>query len=107
MALGLFFLPVGARLVLLGVTTALLSVGMGLHNPSTLGLISRMTEEHRQGGTLGVTRSLGALARGIGPLWGGWAFARIGPDWPFWSAAGLMALALAVAVPILRQVRTG
>ncbi len=107
MALGLFFLPVGARLVLLGGTTALLAVGMGLHNPSTLGLISRMTEEHRQGGTLGVTRSLGALARGVGPIWGGWVFARIGPAWPFWSAAGLMAIALAVAVPVLRQVRTG
>ncbi len=105
MALGLFFLPVGARLLLLGATTALLAVGMGLHNPSTLGLISRLTEEHRQGGTLGVTRSLGALARGVGPIWGGWAFARMGPAWPFWSAAGLMVLALAVAMPVLRQVR--
>ncbi len=107
MAVGLLLLPVGARVVLLGATTALLAVGMGLHNPSTLGLISRLTEEHRQGGTLGVTRSLGALARGVGPLWGGWIFARVGPAWPFWSAAGLMALALAVAVPVLRQVRAG
>lgn len=103
MAAGLMLLPLGDVLALLGATTALLAVGMGLHNPSTLSLISRMTEEHRQGGTLGVTRSLGALARGVGPLWGGWAFGALGPAWPFWSAAALMVCALALAVGVVRS----
>jgi MFS family permease len=87
----------------LGATSALLAVGMGLHNPSTLSLISRLTEGHRQGGTLGVTRSLGALARGVGPIWGGWAFGALGPAWPFWSAAVLMVLALFVAIGLARS----
>ena len=104
MTLGLFLLPLGKLIALLGVTTALLAVGMGLNNPSTLSLISRMTDEHRQGGTLGVTRSLGALARGIGPLWGGWAFGALGPAWPFWIAAGLMACALVLAVGVVRSI---
>ncbi|MFP3938902.1 MAG: MFS transporter [Thermoanaerobaculia bacterium] len=103
MALGLALLPAGGGVVLLAVTTALLAVGMGLQNPSALALISRLTEEHRQGGTLGVARSLGALARGLGPIWGGWAFDALGAAWPFWSAAALMALALAVSVPVLRR----
>lgn len=106
MALGLALLPAGRGLVPLTVTTGLLAVGMGLQNPSALALISRMTEEHRQGGTLGIARSLGALARGVGPIWGGWAFGELGAAWPFWSAAALMALALAVSVPVLRRSRS-
>ena len=104
MTVGLFLLPLGKLVALLGVTTALLAIGMGLHNPSTLSLISRLTDEHRQGGTLGVTRSLGALARGVGPLWGGWAFGALGPAWPFWIAAGLMACALVLAVGVVRSI---
>jgi multidrug resistance protein len=104
MTAGLFLLPVGKLLALLGLTTALLALGMGLHNPSTLSLISRLTDEHRQGGTLGVTRSLGALARGVGPLWGGWAFGALGPAWPFWIAAGLMACALVLAIGVIRTI---
>lgn len=107
MALGLFLLPLGSGFVFLGATTGLLAVGMGLQNPSALALISRLTDERRQGGTLGVARSLGALARGIGPLWGGWAFGRLGPEWPFWSAGALMLVALALSVPVLRRARPG
>lgn len=107
MALGLFLLPLGSGFAFLGATTGLLAVGMGLQNPSALALISRLTDERRQGGTLGVARSLGALARGIGPLWGGWAFGRLGPEWPFWSAGALMLVALALSVPVLRRARPG
>lgn len=103
MAAGLFLLPVGAVVAALAGTTALLAVGMGLHNPSTLSLISRLTEEHRQGGTLGATRSLGALARGVGPIWGGWAYGSLGPAWPFWIAAILMVVALLLAVGLARH----
>lgn len=107
MAAGLLLLPVGRELALLGATTGLLAVGMGLHHPSTLSLISRLTEDHRQGATLGAARSLGALARGFGPLWGGWAFGALGPAWPFWSGAALMAVALLVAIPVVGRVRQG
>jgi MFS family permease len=107
MALGLVLLPFATGLGLLGAATGLLAVGMGLQNPSALALISRLTDEHRQGGTLGVARSLGALARGVGPLWGGWAFGTLGPAWPFWSAAGLMLVALVVSVPVLQRARPG
>lgn len=107
MALGLFLLPLGSGFVFLGATTGLLAVGMGLQNPSALALISRLTDERAQGGTLGVARSLGALARGIGPLWGGWAFGALGPKWPFWSAAAVMLVALALAVPVLRRAQPG
>jgi predicted MFS family arabinose efflux permease len=107
MALGLILLPLGSHFAFLGATTGLLAVGMGLQNPSALALISRLTDERRQGGTLGVARALGALARGVGPLWGGWAFASLGPAWPVWSAAALMLFALVLSVPVLRRARPG
>lgn len=103
MVAGLALLPVGRVIALLGLTTGFLAVGMGLQNPSTLSLISRLTDDNHQGGVLGVTRSLGALARGVGPIWGGWAFGNLGPAWPFWSAAALMVVALGVGVVVARN----
>ena len=94
-------LPIG--LVILGAAGILLAVGNGICNPSLLGLISRLTTAEKQGETLGLSRSLGAVARTIGPLWGGWAFRELGPDWPFYTAGLLMLAALALAVAALAR----
>jgi MFS transporter, DHA1 family, tetracycline resistance protein len=106
MALGLLALPSAPVVALLGVASAVLAVGAGIHQPSLLGLVSRLSTETAQGETLGLSRSVQALARTGGPLWGGWAFQALGPPWPFWSAAGIMALALLAAVVSLRHGRT-
>jgi DHA1 family tetracycline resistance protein-like MFS transporter len=112
MALGLFLLPltpmvipaVWSKLWLLFVGLTLLAVGNGLHNPSTTGLLSRLTDERSQGGTIGLARSFGALARIVGPPAGTLIFGLAGAGWPFWSAGLLMLVALAVAVGVLRRV---
>ncbi|HEV8581320.1 MAG TPA: MFS transporter [Thermoanaerobaculia bacterium] len=96
--------PVWSRLWLLLVSLLLLAVGNGVHNPSSLGLLSRLTDERSQGGTIGLSRSFGALARIFGPLAGTWVFGTAGAAWPFWTASGLMLIALVVAVNVLRQV---
>lgn len=110
MALGLLGVPLSAplrvgvgALGLLGLASILLAVGNGVCNPSLLGLISRLTEAERQGQTLGVTRSLGALARTAGPLWGGWVFRELGPSWPYYLAALLMLGTLGLAFVLLRR----
>ncbi|MDX1632193.1 MAG: MFS transporter [Thermoanaerobaculia bacterium] len=90
-------------LLLLGLASILLAVGNGVCNPSLLGLISRLTEAERQGQTLGLTRSLGALARTVGPLWGGWVFREMGPSWPYYLASILMLGTLALAAFFLRR----
>jgi multidrug resistance protein len=107
MALGLALLPLapsGSRLGLLLLGLLLLAVGQGVHNPSSLGLLSRLTDERSQGGTIGLSRSFGALARTLGPAVGTWIFGAFGAGWPFWTAGGLMLVALAVAVGVLREV---
>jgi MFS transporter, DHA1 family, tetracycline resistance protein len=105
MTLGLVLLPLTHRSVpwlLAGLF--LLAVGQGIHNPSSLGLLSRLTDEGSQGSVIGVSRSFGALARSIGPAAGTWIFGALGADWPFWTAGGLMLIALAVAFAVLRKV---
>jgi DHA1 family tetracycline resistance protein-like MFS transporter len=99
--------PVWSRLWLLMVGLLLLAVGNGIHNPSSLGLLSRLTDERSQGGTIGLSRSFGALARIFGPVAGTWVFGAAGVAWPFWTAGGLMLLALAVAANVLREVSIG
>jgi len=96
--------PVWPRLWLLLVSLLLLAAGNGIHNPSSLGLLSRLTDERSQGGTIGLSRSFGALARIFGPVAGTWVFGAAGAAWPFWTAGGLMLVALAVAVGVLREV---
>jgi multidrug resistance protein len=103
MAAGLALMPVGSALALMLVSLALLAVGQGMNQPSTLGLLSRMTDDSSQGSTIGLSRSFGALARALGPAVGTWIFGKAGPGWPFWTAGGLMLVALALAASVLRE----
>lgn len=96
--------PAGAALALMLSGLALLAIGQGMNQPSTLGLLSRITDESAQGRTIGLSRSFGTLARALGPAAGTWIFGAAGSGWPFWTAGGLMLLALAFAASVLRDV---
>ena len=110
MALGLALLPLTPRSIppvwttlwLLLAGLLLLAVGQGVHSPSSLGLLSRLTDEESQGSTIGLSRSFGALARILGPPAGTLVFG-VGAGWPFWTAGGVMLLALLVAINVLRE----
>ncbi len=104
MAIGLVAIPEASLVVSLGGACALLAIGSGIHQPSLLGLLSRSSDDATQGETLGLGRSMQALARTVGPLWGGWTFQAIGIAWPFWTASAVMAVAgVAAAMLLLRS----
>ena len=105
LAAGLLLLPAAPRPLLFAATAGLLSVGMGLNNPSTMGLLSRLADESRQGSVLGLSRSFGSLARVVGPLAGTFLFQRFGPEAPFHSSGALMLVALAGALWVTREAR--
>jgi DHA1 family tetracycline resistance protein-like MFS transporter len=65
--------PPTLGLVMMAMT--LLAAGNGLNNPSLSSLVSRAAAGEDQGGVLGVSQSLGALARVLGPLCGTWLLA--------------------------------
>jgi MFS family permease len=56
------------------------------------------------GVALGMGQAASSLARVIGPLWAGFLFESIGPDWPYIAGAGFMALVLILAERLRRQV---
>jgi DHA1 family tetracycline resistance protein-like MFS transporter len=97
-ALALGFVPVAGTVPLLAAVAGLLAMGMGFNSPSMLSAISQLADARDQGSTLGVSQSLGSLARIIGPLWGGWVFDQFGVQFPFFTSAAVMLLACALSV---------
>ena len=73
MGVGFFFTHVAYTLPWLLVAIAVTAIGNGLNTPSLSSLISRAASGEHQGGVLGVSQSMGALARVVGPLIGTWS----------------------------------
>jgi MFS transporter, DHA1 family, tetracycline resistance protein len=106
MACGLVLIPLSTTLAVLFIGNGVLAVGMGFNSPSLASLISQGSDPEDQGGVLGVSQSLGSLARIIGPAWGGFLFDRFGPAMPYLSSAGLMVVAAVAAAVGLRVAGT-
>jgi multidrug resistance protein len=77
---------------------AFVVVGQGLASPSLSSLISKTVESHAHGEVLGVSQSLSAGARVLGPTGGGFLFNRFDARAGFVAAAACGLGALVVAV---------
>ena len=102
--IGLLTLPAARWLSLLALMLAALAVGMGLVQPSLNSLISRRAGREEQGEVLGVSQSVGSLARVLGPLAAGFLFAEFGRDAPYLWGAALVAAAWLLTVLLWRDV---
>jgi MFS transporter, DHA1 family, tetracycline resistance protein len=102
LAAGLAAIPLAPSLPLLAVALALFAIGQGAAMPSVSSLISRTGTEADQGRLLGVSQSVSALARVVGPAMGGVAFAHVGIGAPYVGAAVVALVALAVLAVGLR-----
>lgn len=91
---------------LLLVPLALASIGQGVYTPSVNGLLSRLSDPTRQGETLGLNQSIGALARILGPAWGGVSFDWFGYRAPYLTGAAVMALAFLLSFRLAALVRS-
>lgn len=76
------WVPLMAGALLLGIAT-------GAASPSTSSMISRTAPPTMQGSIFGITQSVGALGRVLGPLCGSTLFSQ-GPALPYFVAAGVM-----------------
>lgn len=83
----------------------LLAVGSALTNPSLSALVSLHAPAERQGAALGTYQAFGSLGRIVGPALGGWLFTRFGPLAPYETAAVMTAVAGALALGLVAQVR--
>ena len=75
----------------------LMSVGSALLSPATTALVSLYTGPDRQGYALGIFRSLGALARAVGPLAACAVYWSGGPTAPYLAGAALVVVPLVIA----------
>ncbi len=110
-ALGLGLLPFtpGGQWPLLLVFMALLAVGQGLVGPSLQTLVSKRSPAHKQGQALGLSQSISALARVVGPAIAGVLLDVGSENTPLLAASFGMLLALLLAGTTLSAVpsRTG
>jgi MFS family permease len=94
----------GALLTLILVSLTLAVVGFALLTPSAQALISRRTDQDKQGEVLGVNQSASALARILGPLVGlPLYFLTADHMLPYLFGAGLLLLML----PLMPRIRRG
>jgi MFS transporter, DHA1 family, tetracycline resistance protein len=100
---GLVVLAATRGIPLLGVAVTGLSLGMGLTQPSLNSLISRRAGSDEQGEVLGVSQSVGSLARVLGPAAAGVLFGELGRASPFLWGAALVAAAWLVALSLGRS----
>ncbi len=104
MTVGYFVVSFANSFVSLAALTALISIGNSLTFPSVNALISINSRKDEQGETLGVNQSAGALARVVGPVWGGLIFVNVGIAWPYYSGSLFVLLALILAFYNVKKV---
>jgi MFS family permease len=100
LAIGLVVVPFARDLAVLGGAFAALAVGLGLTQPALNSLVSRRAGGGEQGQVLGVTQSLGSLARVIGPPLAGYLFADLSHSSPFLLGAAIVAIAFFLALKL-------
>jgi len=98
LGLGLLAIPFVHSLVPLLVAMALLAYGAGVSNPSLSSLISLRAPDAERGATLGISQAAASLARILGPVLAGVAFAGFGRSGPFLAGALVMLAALLLAL---------
>jgi DHA1 family tetracycline resistance protein-like MFS transporter len=87
----------GASVAVIALAMTFLSFGIGLVNPSLSGSISVLLPKDQQGVGLGLSQSLSALGRILGPIGGGLAYQWVGQPAPFALAALFMFAGLVIA----------
>jgi MFS transporter, DHA1 family, tetracycline resistance protein len=102
MGVGFFFTHEAYTLPVLLAAIAVTAIGNGLNTPSLSSLISRAASGEHQGGVLGVSQSMGALARVVGPLVGTWSLS-FGISVPFLIGGATLMVACAFAAMFVQQ----
>jgi DHA1 family tetracycline resistance protein-like MFS transporter len=95
MALTLAGLPFCGGFSVAAALVAVMAAGRALTLPTLSALVSRMSEDDEQGGTLGLSQALAAAARAVGPLTAGWLY-DLRPEAPYLLGALVSALGAAV-----------
>jgi multidrug resistance protein len=92
MVLGLALYPLPQDLWTLALVIPLVPIGTALLFPATTSLMSRCSDPRELGATMGVAQTFAGLARVAAPVLATVVFQRLGHGWPFYVAAGYVAV---------------
>ncbi|MGE4618264.1 MAG: MFS transporter [Planctomycetota bacterium] len=95
-AIGLLGIAEAMETWLLWLSLVPLTVGSGMVMPMLSTIVSSSVGPDQQGEALGVFRSLGSLARAIGPFLGAILYWKFGPAAPYWAATVLLVVPAAL-----------
>ncbi len=96
-------LPIPDQLPGFLLVVGMIALGIGLHNPSVIALISKNADQHEQGGILGLNQSFSSLGRVLGPLWAGFFFDAYGPAFPFITSGILILIAALLSLGLYNR----
>jgi predicted MFS family arabinose efflux permease len=92
LVLGLALYPLPRDFWTLALVIPLVPIGTALLFPATTSLMSRAADPRELGTTMGVAQTFAGLARVAAPILATVTFQRLGHGWPFYVAAGYVAL---------------
>ena len=105
MTLGVFIMPLIPNIVIFLSSLTMISSGIGTLNTVLPSFISKRTASDEQGGMLGVTQSVGSIARIPGPLIGGFVAEIAGLNIAFLLSAGLLLIAFGLGFKVFQAHR--
>lgn len=103
-AIGLGLMGFSESVIVLLILISLLSVGNGLSNTVTVSLLSQNVSKEEQGRVLGINQSLSALARFLGPVWGGFVYQFLGYKFPFITGGIVMGLVTVYGIRSMKKI---
>lgn len=98
----LFILPFTPTILWSTFILALMSFGQGMTNPVLYSLLSHSTTGEDKGAVMGLGQSLGALARSVGPMIGGWCFDQV--YYLSYIVAGLISFAALIVLSRVKKI---
>jgi multidrug resistance protein len=100
-------IPVEWSDVALLLAISLVPVGTAFTFPCVTSLLSQVILPRERGVMMGVQQTFGGATRVLGPLWAGWSFDHIGPQYPFVTSAILVLGTIFLGLGIEARARPG
>jgi len=98
---GLLLVPLTHARPVLIIATCLMGVGQGLCHPTISAFITKVAPASHRGGILGVSSSMTALARMIGPALVGYAYDSLKTPGAIFSQAAIITVGMALSMRLL------
>lgn len=100
---GMLLIPPTQRVPVLYLISVLYATGQGLCYPALTSLLTRVVPREQTGSMLGISSSLGSLARVIGPLFAGFFYDHFGARGGFYATAAVVGVALLLNIALRSQ----